>query len=166
MNPSRCFIRAATAADLEAINQIYNHYVLHSTCTYQEVPETAEGRRLWFSSHDAAHPVTVAEVEGYVAGWASLSPFHPRSAFRFTAEDSVYVDPNYQRQGIGSTLLKDLLSRAAKVNCRAVVAAIDSAQAGSIAVHARCGFEKAGQLRRVGYKFGQWLDVVYMQCSL
>src|SRR5438067_9508283 len=101
-------IRDAAVADLTAINDIYNHYGLHSTCTYQEEPETAEERAAWFASHGARHPVTVAVVDGQVLGWGSLSPFQKRAAYRNTVENSVYVHPAHQRRGIGRALLADL----------------------------------------------------------
>ena len=93
-----CTIRPATRADLPAINDIYNHYVVHSTCTYQETPEPIEGREAWFERHGATHPITIAEMDGAIVGWASLSPYHARSAYRFTVENSVYVDHRYQRR--------------------------------------------------------------------
>jgi phosphinothricin acetyltransferase len=83
-------LRPATADDLTAINDIYNHYVLHSKCTYQETPEPIEGRRQWFSEHRSQHPVIVAEAGGQVVGWGSLSAYHARSAFRHTVENSIY----------------------------------------------------------------------------
>jgi len=161
-----CVIRAATEADLVAINDIYNHYVLHSTCTYQEEPEPLAGRRQWFHRHDAAHPVIVAEVAGQVAGWGSLSIYHPRSAYRFTVENSVYVHPQHLRSGLGSRLLADLITRARSLGHRAIIAAIDSEQAGSVALHAKHGFKPAGHLRQVGFKFGRWLDAVYLELLL
>src|SRR3954468_23228010 len=108
-------IRPATAADLAAINDIYNHYVLHSTCTYQEEPEPMDGRRAWFERHGAAYPVTLAKQGGEVVGWGSLSPFHARSAYRRTVENSVYVRHDLHRRGIGRLLLADLIERARDV---------------------------------------------------
>lgn len=93
-------IRLARAEDLAAINAIYNHYVQHSTCTYQEQPESIEGRREWFARHGAAHPVTVAELNGRIVGWAALSAYHARSAYRHTVENSVYVDQGIHGRGI------------------------------------------------------------------
>lgn len=159
-------LRAATEADLVAINDIYNHYVQNSTCTYQEAPETLAGRRQWFQHHGGPHPVTVAQADGVVVGWGSLSPFHPRSAFRHTVENSVYVHHQHQGRGIGSALLEDLINRARTSGHRAIIAAIDSTQAPSLALHAKFHFLEAGRLRRVGLKFGRWLDVVYLELIL
>ena len=92
--------------DLDAINAIYNHYVLHSTCTYQEELEPSEARRRWFAHHGDKHPVIVAESSGEVIGWGSLSAYHPRSAYQKTVENSVYVHHEHQRRGIGSLLLR------------------------------------------------------------
>jgi phosphinothricin acetyltransferase len=166
---SACFdktIRPATESDLVAINDIYNHYVLHSTCTYQEEPETLESRRQWFSRHGAEHPVTVAEMHGQILGWGSLSSYHARSAYRYTAENSVYVHPEHHRRGIGSALLQDLISRARVLGYHAIIAGIDGEQTASVALHVRFGFEKVAHLKQVGFKFGRWLDVVYMELIL
>jgi L-amino acid N-acyltransferase YncA len=156
-------IRLATAADLLAINEIYNHYVLHSTCTYQEEPSTPEERVAWFAAHGPRHPVTVAELSGAIVGWGSLSRFHLRSAYRFTVENSVYVRHDLHRKGIGGALLDDLIARAAPIGHRSIIALIDASQDGSVALHRKCGFETVGQLKQVGFKFGRWLDVTYMQ---
>lgn len=159
-------IRLATADDLPAINDIYNHYVLQTTCTYQEEPEAIESRRAWFAAHDQRYPVTVATVDGLVVGWGSLSRFHPRSAYRFTVENSIYLHHDRRRQGIGSALLRDQIDRATRLGHRSIIATVDAAQAGSIALHARYGFEPVAHLKHVGFKFGQWLDVVYLQRML
>jgi len=156
-------IRLATAADLERINEIYNHYVLHSTCTYQTEPEPIEGRRAWFAAHGTAHPVTVAEEDGRVVGWGSLSPFHRRAAYGRTVENSVYVDPTHHRRGIGRALLVDLIDRATRLGHHAIIALIDAEQLPSIAIHEKLGFERVGHLKEVGFKFERWLDVIYMQ---
>ena len=94
-------MRLATEDDLPAINQIYNHYVLNSVTTYQEEPDTLEGRQLWFGEHGQKYPVTVATVKTEVVGWASLSPFRVRSAYRYTVENSVYIHHGHLRRGIG-----------------------------------------------------------------
>jgi L-amino acid N-acyltransferase YncA len=159
-------IRLARRDDLPAINDIYNHYVAHSTCTYQETPEALASREAWFDRHGPAHPVTVAEVDGVIVGWGSLSPFHPRSAYRFTVENSVYVHHAHHRRGIGEALLVDLIARARASGHRSIVALIDADQPASVGIHAKHGFAPAGHLRQVGYKFDRWLDVVHMQLTL
>jgi len=156
-------IRPATESDLVAINDIYNHYVLHSNCTYQEEPETIESRRKWFAHHGAGHPVIVAEMNGRVVGWGSLSAFHERSAYRHTVENSVYIHHQYHRHGIGSMLLEELITLAKNAGHRAIIAGIDSEQAGSVALHAKFGFREVGRLRQVGFKSDRGLDVIYME---
>ena len=159
-------LRPATESDLVAINDLYNHYVLHSTCTYQEELESPASRRQWFQHHGDAHPVIVAEAGGVVVGWGSLSSFHPRSAYRHTVENSVYVHHQHHGQGIGSLLLEDLIKRASTLGHQAIIGAIDAEQTASIALHAKFHFQEVGRLRRVGLKFGRWLDVVYMELLL
>src|SRR5262245_57858093 len=110
MTPS---IRLATQADLPAINEIYNYYVLRSTCTYQLESETLEARQAWFAKHPSdKYPVTVAELDGEVVGWGSLSKFRDRAAYDLTVEASVYIRHDHHRRGIGRTLLVDLIERA------------------------------------------------------
>jgi L-amino acid N-acyltransferase YncA len=162
-------IRLATADDLVAINDIYNHYVLTSTATYQETPEPIDGRRAWFARHQStARPAIVAcaESSGEVIGWGALSPYHQRSAYRFSVENSVYVRHALHGRGVGSALLADLITRARAAQLHTIVAGIDAEQTASIALHAKFGFVRAGQLKHVGFKFSRWLDVVYMQLVL
>jgi len=159
-------IRLATQSDLGAINDIYNHYVLHSTCTYQEETEIIDNRRLWFQQHGELHPIIIAEVAGEVAGWGSLSPYHRRSAYRRTVENSVYVHHEHHRRGIGSRLLQELISRAHAVGHHAIIAGIDAEQTASVALHTKFQFEHVGRLKQVGFKFNRWLDVIYMELIL
>jgi len=159
-------IRPATESDLPAINDIYNYYVPRSTCTYQEVPDTMDDRRQWFGYHGKKHPVTVALEKDIVVGWASISSFRERSAYRFTVENSVYVHHEHHRRGIGTFLLDDLIKRSRRLGHRVIIAGIDGEQAASIAMHEKFNFEKAAHLHRVGFKFGRWLDVVYMELDL
>ena len=146
-----CALRPATPGDLSAINAIYNHFVQHSTCTYQEIQETAEDRGKWFNQHDAKHPIVVAELAGQIVGWGSLSAFHARSAYRFTVENSVYVHHLLHQHGIGSALLRELLTRSSTLGHHTIIAGIDSEQAGSIALHAKFGFQKVAHLKQVGF---------------
>jgi L-amino acid N-acyltransferase len=156
-------IRPAMQSDAEAINTIYNHYVLHSTCTYQEQSETLDGRIAWLDHHGSSHPVLVAVAGDIVVGWASISPFHARTAFRLTVENAVYVHPDHPRQGIGKRLMTALLEAARLAGHHCVVAVIDSGQEASIALHMHLGFVESGKLREVGLKFGRSLDLVYLQ---
>jgi phosphinothricin acetyltransferase len=159
-------IRLATAADLPSINEIYNYYVLHSTCTYQEEPSTASEREIWFIAHGPLHPIAVAEAAGVILGWASLSPFHTRTAYRRTVENSIYVRHDQQRKGIGAALLNDSIEQARTLGHHTIIAGIDGEQATSVHIHERFGFEKVAHLKEVGFKFGRWLDVIYMQKML
>ncbi|QIF04284.1 GNAT family N-acetyltransferase [Roseimicrobium sp. ORNL1] len=159
-------IRPATEADLPAINAIYNHYVLHSTCTYQTEPSTAEERLEWFRQHGEKHPVIVAEEDGQVVGWGSLSRFHPRAAYGHSVEDSVYLHHEWQGRGLGGILLGELLRLAKELGHHTVLGGIDADQAASVALHAKFGFVKVSHLKEVGYKQDRWLDVIWMQKML
>ena len=159
-------LRLAAESDLPAINDIYNHYVLNSTTTYQEVVDTLDDRRVWFGNREPRHVVTVAELDGRVVGWASLNVFRARSAYRYSCENSVYVDHRFFRRGIGGRLLADSIERARANHFRTIVAGIDADQAGSIALHAKHGFATVGRFSDVGFKFDRWLDVVFMQHHL
>lgn len=163
MQDQAVVIRPATESDLVAINDIYNHYVLRSTCTYQEEPEPLEGRQAWFNRHGEKHPIIIAEVGGQAVGWGSLSAYHQRSAYRQTVENSVYVHHEHQHRGIGSLLLEELIGRAEKLGHHAIIAGIDAEQTASVALHTKFGFERVGCLKQIGFKFGRWLDVVYME---
>ena len=165
-NSKPCQIRLAGTSDLRAINDIYNHYVLHSTCTYQEKSETLASRRKWFKHHGKEHPITVALKDGQVVGWGSLSAYHPRSAYRRTVENSVYVRHDCRGCGIGGLLLKDLIARARTAGHRAIIAAIDGNQPPSIALHAKFKFKNVGRFKEIGFKFKRGLDVVYMELLL
>ena len=166
VKPEAINLRPATEADLVVINNIYNHYVLSSTCTYQEEPESMEARRQWFRHHGEQHPIIVAVAEGKVAGWGSLSAYHARSAYRRTVENSVYVHHEHHRRGIGSMLLAELIQRARQLGHQAIIAGIDAEQAASVAIHTKFGFHKVGHLSQIGYKFNRWLDVIYMELLL
>lgn len=159
-------IRPAVEADLPAINAIYNHYVVHSTCTYQVATDSAEERLRWFRERSAVHPVTVAEIDGEVVGWGSLNPFHRREGYARSVDDSIYIRQDSHRRGLGGLLLRDLIRRARELGHHTLLAGISSEQTASVALHEAHGFEKVGHLRQVGYKHGQWLDVITMQLML
>ena len=163
---SEILIRLASVEDLAAVNEIYNYYVLNSTCTYQEAPSSTGERRRWFDAHDARHPIVVAECGDEIVGFGALSPFRERSAFGFTVEDAVYVRHDRTGRGIGGEILTDLIQRARAIGLHAIIAVIDAEQAGSIGLHEGHGFVRCGELRGVGFKFGRWLNCVYLEYLL
>lgn len=152
--------------DLGAINDIYNYYVLNSTCTYQVTPETPASRQTWFNDHDRSHPVIVALAGSEVIGWASLSRFNKREAYSRTAEDSVYVRHDMLLNGIGTLLLGEIISIARKLDYHTIIAGISADQPGSIRLHEKFGFVQAGRMKETGFKFGRWLDTTYYQLML
>jgi phosphinothricin acetyltransferase len=164
--PRNLRIRLASLDDLEAIRRIYNHYIIHSTTTYDEVPWTIENARQWYSAHDAAKPVTVAEIDGLIVGYGALGPFRTRSGYRLTVEHSVYVHSDHHRRGIGTALLTDLIRRARELGFRTLIAGIDAEQEASLALHVKFQFVKVAHFPQIGFKFGRRLDVIFMQLQL
>lgn len=158
-------IRPATHADLPGILEIYNDAVLNTTATYDYEPRTLEHRTQWFEERQRdGYPIFVAVAnDGKVLGWSALNPFHARFGYRFTSENSVYVAADVRGQGIGKQLLPPLIEGAKTRGLHAIIAAIDAQNESSIRLHARFGFEKVGHFKQTGFKFGQWLDVVYME---
>jgi phosphinothricin acetyltransferase len=158
-------VRPATTTDLKPILEIYNEAVANTTASYDYEPRTLEHRRAWFDDHvQNNYAVFVAtDGDGNVVGWSALSRFHDRMGYRFTAEDSVYVAAEMRGQGIGKLLLSALIEAARKRSLHAILAAIDAQNAASIRLHASFGFAEVARLKEVGFKFGRWLDVVYME---
>jgi len=161
-------IRAATAADLPFITKIYEHAVCHGTATFELTPpDLAEMTRRFNALMDGGFPYLVATLDGGVAGYAYAGPYRPRPAYRFTVENSVYLEPATHRRGIGLQLMQRLIAECEARGFRQMIAVIgDSANAGSIGVHTRCGFQMIGTHPSVGLKFGRWLDTVMMQLAL
>ena len=161
-------LRPATPADARAIAAIYAPHVLHGTATAEEVPpDAAEMAARMAKVRDAGLPYLIAELDGAVVAYAYLSAYHPRAAYRWTAEVSVYVADRAQRRGIGRALLDELIGQARALGLAQLIASI-SAQGGegSIALHARAGFVERGRLPAIIFKGGHWLDCVYMQRAL
>lgn len=157
-------IRLASATDAAGILEIYNGEVLGGTATFDLVPRTLEEQVTWIAEHSGAHPAVVAVDAGErVLGFASVSPYRPRPAYRTTVEDSVYVHPGSQGLGVGRAVLGEAVILAQAHGFHTVVARINSDSQGSIGLHHACGFALVGTERQVGRKFGRWLDVVVMQ---
>ena len=158
-------VRPATPADLPAIHEIYNEAVRNTTATYDHKPRDFAYRERWFQDHEEArYPVFVATGPGeHVLGWSSLSQYHDRFGYRFTAENSVYVAAGQRGRGIGRMLLPPLIATARRRGLHVIIAAIDAQNEASVRLHASFGFQQVGLFREVGHKFGRWLDVLYMQ---
>jgi L-amino acid N-acyltransferase YncA len=161
-------IRPATPADIPAITRIYAHSVTTGTASFElEPPDEAEMARRMQALLDGGYPYIVAEIDSAVAGYAYAGSYRPRPAYRFSVEDSIYIDPNAQRRGVGRVLLERLIEECERRGFRQMVAVIgDSAQAASIALHRALGFRMIGAVENVGYKFDRWLDSVLMQRAL
>ena len=159
-------IRKAVGTDLSAINDIYNFYVLNSTCTYQTEPLSLVERSRWFGDHLDPYFIRAGEVEGRVVGWASVSRFHPRAAYAKTVEISIYVHHEWQHKGLGKALLADLIQCARVAGFHTLIAAISADQIPSVKLHEKFGFSHGGKINEVGNKFDRWLDVIYMQLML
>lgn len=161
-------IRPATLTDIPAITRIYAHAVANGTASFElSSPDEAEMTRRMQSLLAGEFPYLAAEVDSVLAGYAYASLYRTRPAYRFTVENSVYVAPEMHRRGIGKVLLEALIEACTARGFRQMIAVIgDSNQAASIGVHRACGFEPAGNLKNIGYKFGRWLDTPLMQRAL
>jgi len=161
-------IRPATEADLPFVTKIYAHAVLHGTATFELTPpDLAEMTRRYRVLMDGAFPYLVAVLDGIVVGYAYAGAYRPRPAYRFTVENSIYLDPAIHRRGIGMKLMRRLIDDCETRGYRQMIAVIgDSANTGSIGLHSACGFQMIGTHPNVGLKFGRWLDTVMMQLAL
>jgi phosphinothricin acetyltransferase len=168
LGPAGLQIRDATDDDVGAVQAIYAHHVAHGSASFEEappsIPELLRRREAVLA---AGLPYLVAELGGAVAGYSYATAYRARSAYRFSLEDSVYVAPDRARLGAGRALLAALIERCERGPWRQMIAVIgDSANAPSIELHRRLGFELVGTLRAVGYKHGRWVDSVLMQRAL
>jgi L-amino acid N-acyltransferase YncA len=161
-------IRPAAAADLARLQQIYAGHVLTGAASFEEEPPTLdEFKRRWQAIADLDLPYLVAcDAQGPL-GYAYAGPYRPRSAYRFTVEDSIYLDPAATGRGIGARLLQAIIDGATRAGKRQMLAVIgDSANTASVALHRRLGFTDVGTFRAVGFKFHRWIDSVLMQRAL
>lgn len=161
-------IRPAETADMMRVQMIYAHHVLHGTASFEEIPpDLAEMQRRRDAVLAAGLPYLVAERADTVIGYAYAGRYRPRTAYRHTAEDSVYLDPAAAGQGAGHALLSAVIERSAAAGYRELVAIIgDSGNSASVGLHRKLGFREVGTLRNVGLKFGRWLDTVIMQRTI
>jgi phosphinothricin acetyltransferase len=162
-------LRDATERDVPDMLAIYNHYVANSTVTFDEDPLTLKELRAKFRhTRQQGYPWLVAESPGgQVLGYAYVSAWKPKAAYRFTVEDSIYLGPASTGKGLGTALLGELLTRSKAAGIKEVVAVIaDRGAEASIAIHEHFGFKEIGRMGKVGFKFGRWLGTVLMQKSL
>jgi L-amino acid N-acyltransferase YncA len=161
---SECLVRAATPADMAAVTAIYAHFVETSTATFDLVaPGEATMQRRLQVVLDHGLPYLVAELEGYVVGYCYASPFRPREGYRFTVEDSIYVRADCKGYGVGTKLLSELISLCKARCCHSIVACICGTNVPSVALHESLGFVAIGTLPEAGKKFGEWLNLSFMQ---
>jgi L-amino acid N-acyltransferase YncA len=161
-------IRPAVETDLETVARIFAHYVLKTTATFEETPPSAESwlQRL-AKARSRGLPFLVVDVEGKVVGYAYASPWRAQPAYRYTVEDSIYLNARWTGKTLGGLLLRSLLEECAAAGVRQVIAVIaDTGDPASIRLHLRCGFAEAGRLRAVGYKHGRWIDTLLLQRAL
>ena len=157
----------ADVTDAAAIAAIYNREVLETTATFDIEPRTVTQQQDWLRERSGAHVVLVSDdEESGVVGFASLSPYKPRPAYRTTVETSVYVDRDFRGSGIAVALMNELLTTARTHGFHSVIARIEASQEPSLALHKKVGFTHVGTEREVGRKFGRWLDVSIMQAVL
>lgn len=161
-------LRAAERADLPAIQAIYAHHVLHGLGTFEETPPSLEDMtRRWHAIVEAGMPYRVCTAGGAVVGFAYAGVYRPRSGYRFTVEDSVYIAPDAARQGYGRRLVAALIEQCEARGFRQMLAVIgDRDNHGSISLHRSLGFREVGHFPSVGFKLGRWVDVVVMQRAL
>lgn len=158
------FIRPATEADVADIARIYNQAVEHTTATFDTDPQSVETRLEWLRTHDdPRHAVLVAELDGAVVGWASLSSWSDRCAYAASVEVSTYVDEGFLGRGLGTALSTAVLEAGRVAGVHAVLARICTESVASIAMSRRLGFTEVGVLHEVGRKFGRWLDVMMLE---
>ena len=153
-------IRRAAFGDAGRIAEIYNHYVLNTTVTFDAEPKSVEERVRWLDEHDAEHPVLVGEMGGQIVAWGSLTKWGTRAAYKHSAEVSVYVDKKARGQGLGAAMASALVDEAVRAGHHALITQIVSDNAASLHLSDQLGFEHIGVLREVGRKFDRWLDVV------
>jgi len=161
------FIRQANNSDLKAILDIYNDAIITTTAVYDYKPHTLEMRQQWFDDKmEKGIPVLVADINDTVVGFTSYGPFRAWPAYKYSVEHSVYVHAEFRNQGIARKLLIELIEVVKTKDVHTIIAGIDGDNAASIHLHKQLGFEDTGYFRHVGYKFGKWLNLRFLQLIL
>jgi L-amino acid N-acyltransferase YncA len=161
-------LRDVTEADIAQIHPIYAHHVLHGAASFEEIaPDVAEMRNRFAALKAKSMPYIAAVENGKILGYAYAGPYRPRSAYRYTVEDSIYLAPDAAGRGLGKMLLSEIITRCTALGMRQMVAVIgDTANTASIGLHRALGFQMIGTMPAIGFKFGRWVDSVLMQKAL
>lgn len=160
-------IRNASTDDLAQILDIYNHAIIHTTSVYSEHPHTYEMRLTWYNDRTGSgFPIFVAEADGQIVGFSTFGHFRVWPCYRHTVEHSVYVHIDHRGKGISKLLLQPLIDRAIEMNLHAMIAGIDAENEISYKLHQSFGFEEVAYFKEVGFKFGRWLDLKFMELIL
>ncbi|CAM3979636.1 GNAT family N-acetyltransferase [Bacillus paramycoides] len=160
-------IRVATKKDLTFILNIYNDAILNTTAVYAYKPVTLENRIDWYEQKQAdGYPILVYELDNKVVGFATFGPFRAWPAYKYSIEHSVYVNKEYRKNGIGTSLMKALIAIAKEREYMTLIAGIDAENEKSIAMHKNFGFVYSGTISKAGYKFNRWLDLAFYQLGL
>ncbi|KWU56578.1 phosphinothricin acetyltransferase [Bacillus mycoides] len=160
-------IREAMKEDVTFILDIYNDAIFNSTAVYAYKPVTLENRIDWYEQKKAdGYPILVYELDNKVVGFATFGPFRAWPAYKYSIEHSIYVDKEYRKNGIGKSLMKELIAIAQKRKYMTLIAGIDAENEKSIALHQNYGFVHAGTIKKAGYKFNRWLDLAFYQLEL
>ncbi len=160
-------IRPATKEDLPSILEILNHAIVNTTAVYNYHPYTVEMIEEWYAEKIANNaPVFVSTHQHIVTGYVTYGPYRTRPAYKYTKEHSIYVHPNYRRQGIAKQLMHTIIQAAKQADIHSLIGGIDEENQISIAFHKEFGFVEVGNLKQVGFKFGRWLNLVFVQLIL
>lgn len=160
-------IRKAQTSDIPQILDIVNHAILNTTSNYLYDVQTIEDQTQWFANKQQSNfPIIVADFQGVAIGFGTYGTFREKIGYQYTVEHSVYVDPKYVGKGVGKQLLQALIALATKEGYHTMIGGIDAANTASIAFHKKFGFIETGIIKEVGFKFGKWLDLQFMQLIL
>jgi L-amino acid N-acyltransferase YncA len=157
-------IREGVEADQPELLSIYNDIILHTTAVYDYEPHTMDMRKQWWDTkRQQGFPVFVAMHEGKIVGFSSIGPFRAWAAYKYSVENSIYVAAEARGKGIGKLLLPPLIEAAKKLQLHTIIAGIDATNEASLKLHKSFGFKEVAHFREVGWKFGRWLDLKFLQ---
>ncbi|KFN03289.1 N-acetyltransferase [Bacillus clarus] len=160
-------VREATEKDLPYILDIYNDALLYTTAVYAYKPVTLKNRIDWYEQKKAeGYPILVHELDNKVVGFATFGPFRAWPAYKYSIEHSIYVDKEYRKNGIGISLMKELIAIAQEREYMTLIAGIDAENEKSITMHKKFGFVHSGTIKKAGFKFDRWLDLAFYQLKL